>query len=206
MIVRLLLLSNSGRPFLAWCRPLIAEFLAGESRAPAVPSTHAGAPPARERRAGATTVAFVTAATLGDERSYWQRARDALEPSPPEGIGATVLHCAWRTDPLVTLDAADAVFVGGGNTYALLKRLREAKLLEPIRERVRAGMPYIGSSAGSNVARTSSPRTTGTSSRSTPSRRSASCRSTSTPTTSRRIPRWRRTARPATSGSPSTTP
>jgi dipeptidase E len=117
-----------------------------------VPSTHAGAPPARERRAGATTVAFVTAATLGDERSYWQRARDALEPSPPEGIGATVLHCAWRTDPLVTLDAADAVFVGGGNTYALLKRLREAKLLEPIRERVRAGMPYIGSSAGSNVA------------------------------------------------------
>jgi dipeptidase E len=46
----------------------------------------------------------------------------------------------------------DALFVGGGNTYALLKRLREAKLLEPIRARVRAGMPYVGSSAGSNVA------------------------------------------------------
>src|SRR5581483_1942049 len=46
----------------------------------------------------------------------------------------------------------DAVFLGGGNTYALLQRLRRAELLEPIRRRVRAVMPYIGSSAGSNVA------------------------------------------------------
>jgi dipeptidase E len=44
------------------------------------------------------------------------------------------------------------VFVGGGNTYALLKRLREGQLLEPIRARVQAGMPYIGSSAGANLA------------------------------------------------------
>ena len=55
-------------------------------------------------------------------------------------------------DPLATLEGADALFAGGGNTYALLKRLREAGLLEPIRARVRADLPYIGSSAGSNVA------------------------------------------------------
>jgi dipeptidase E len=50
------------------------------------------------------------------------------------------------------LSRVDAVFIGGGNTYALLRRLRQAGLVEPLRERARAGLPYIGSSAGSNVA------------------------------------------------------
>ena len=50
------------------------------------------------------------------------------------------------------LARAEALFMGGGNTYALLKRLRESGLLSVIRERVMAGMPYLGASAGSNVA------------------------------------------------------
>jgi dipeptidase E len=50
------------------------------------------------------------------------------------------------------LAAAEALFMGGGNTYALLQRLRGAGLLEAIRARVAAGMPYAGASAGSNVA------------------------------------------------------
>jgi dipeptidase E len=49
------------------------------------------------------------------------------------------------------LDRADALFVGGGNTFRLLKTLYDRDLLEPIRERVRGGMPYIGSSAGTNI-------------------------------------------------------
>ena len=50
------------------------------------------------------------------------------------------------------IEQTDAIFIGGGNTFRLLKALQDLKLLEPIRHRVRSGARYIGSSAGSNVA------------------------------------------------------
>src|SRR5262249_34145352 len=122
---------NSGKPFLEHCKPEITSFLQAR---------------------GAHRLAFVTAASLDDEVAYWQRARDALEPPPPEGSGVEGLHLPWDHGPQATLDRPDPVFIGGGNTYALLKRLREAGLLDAIRARVRAGALYLGSSAGANVA------------------------------------------------------
>ncbi len=56
------------------------------------------------------------------------------------------------TDPKQAIYETDAVFIGGGNTFRLLKALYDFDLPGPIRERVNLGMPYIGSSAGSNVA------------------------------------------------------
>ncbi len=101
---------------------------------------------------GHRRVAFVTAASLHDESAYFARVQSLLGGQPPEGAGLELLHLRWNERPLDTLGRAEALFMGGGNTYALLKRLREAGLLPAIRARVEAGMPYVGASAGSNVA------------------------------------------------------
>lgn len=47
---------------------------------------------------------------------------------------------------------AEAIVVGGGNSFALLKTMQDNGIIAPIRERVEAGVPYIGWSAGSNMA------------------------------------------------------
>jgi dipeptidase E len=47
---------------------------------------------------------------------------------------------------------AEAVFTGGGNTFRLLKTLQDGGFLPLLRARALAGMPYIGSSAGTNIA------------------------------------------------------
>jgi dipeptidase E len=101
---------------------------------------------------GLRRVALVSAASMYDEAVYFERLKAFLTPPPPEGAGLELLHLRWNDRPLETLARAEALFMGGGNTYALLKRLREAGLLPAIRERVLAGMPYLGASAGSNVA------------------------------------------------------
>jgi dipeptidase E len=53
---------------------------------------------------------------------------------------------------LAALDDAEAIFVGGGNTFRLLKELQDRDLIEPVRRRVEQGTPYVGASAGSIVA------------------------------------------------------
>jgi dipeptidase E len=69
-----------------------------------------------------------------------------------EGIGYQVASVADATDPRAAVEHAEAVVVGGGNTFQLLARCGETGILPGIRARVREGMPYIGWSAGSNLA------------------------------------------------------
>lgn len=55
-------------------------------------------------------------------------------------------------NPKETIDNAEAVFIGGGNSFVLLNGLYKAKIIDSIRKKVSDGMPYIGTSAGSNIA------------------------------------------------------
>jgi len=50
------------------------------------------------------------------------------------------------------VESAEALFVGGGNTFRLLRTLQIARLLGPLRRRALAGVPYLGASAGINLA------------------------------------------------------
>ena len=67
-------------------------------------------------------------------------------------MGCTVSSIHTMNDPAGAVLDARALFVGGGNTFRLLDGLVRHALIEPIRKRVFQGMPYIGSSAGTNVA------------------------------------------------------
>jgi len=80
--------------------------------------------------------------------AYTARVQEALATLPVEIEG---IHRA--ADAHAALDAAELILVGGGNTFALLKECRERGLLPRIATRVREQqVPYIGWSAGSNLA------------------------------------------------------
>jgi dipeptidase E len=84
---------------------------------------------------------------LHDRDKYAAQARDRFAKM---GYELNSIHTS--KNPVEAVRETDAMFIGGGNTFRLLKALYDNDLLDPIRERVRRGMPYIGSSAGSNVA------------------------------------------------------
>jgi dipeptidase E len=55
-------------------------------------------------------------------------------------------------DPIKAVEEAEAIVVGGGNTFHLTKMMQEQGLIEAIRNKVLSGTPYVGWSAGSNMA------------------------------------------------------
>ena len=100
----------------------------------------------RDFLGAAKRVLFVPFA-LYDRDAYATTARERFRKM---GYEMTSVHNA--VDGTQALAETEAIFVGGGNTFRLLRTLYDRNLLGPIRQRVAEGMPYIGSSAGSNVA------------------------------------------------------
>ncbi len=84
---------------------------------------------------------------LHDRDAYAARVRKRFADL---GYQVDSLHDA--DNPRGAAAGAEAIFVGGGNTFRLLKALYDLQLLDAIRENVARGTRYMGSSAGSNIA------------------------------------------------------
>jgi dipeptidase E len=84
---------------------------------------------------------------LHDRDAYASMAQERFQKM---GFGLQSMHTVANAQQAV--NDAEAVFIGGGNTFRLLKALYDSDVLGTIRQRVAEGMPYIGSSAGANVA------------------------------------------------------
>jgi dipeptidase E len=103
-------------------------------------------PAVRARLGPVRRLLFVPFA-LHDRAGYAEKARARFAS---EGIQVDAL--TTDEDGRRALESAEAVFVGGGNTFRLLKALQDSALLDPLRARARAGVPYLGASAGINIA------------------------------------------------------
>ena len=124
--MRLLLLSNSANfesGYLDHAMPALREFLGPVGRLVFVPFALAD-----------------HAAYVAKPRERFQREGIDVVGLTPDAAGAALL------------ESAEAVFVGGGNTFRLLGRLQRSGLLEVLRRRVRDGLPYLGASAGTNIS------------------------------------------------------
>lgn len=78
---------------------------------------------------------------------YEQKVNDRFAELGHSVVG--IHHCS---DPKKAVKEAEAIVVGGGNTWQLVRMLHDQGLMQLIREKVLDGIPYIGWSAGSNVA------------------------------------------------------
>lgn len=69
-----------------------------------------------------------------------------------ENAGLKIRGIEEFDNPIEAIENCDGIFTGGGNTFLLLKSLYEKGLISPIQQKVKAGLRYMGTSAGSNVA------------------------------------------------------
>ncbi|MGD8327983.1 MAG: dipeptidase PepE [Acidobacteriota bacterium] len=125
---KILLMSNStmhGGAYLEWPRRWVEEHLGGRE---------------------ALFIPYARPSGVSHDE-YTEATRAALAP-----VGSKVSGIHRHEDPVAAVEQADAVFAGGGNTFVLLRDLYAHGLLEPLQARIAAGMPYMGASAGSNIA------------------------------------------------------
>jgi dipeptidase E len=128
--MKLLLLSNStnpGEPYLGYPKQDIKKFLTGHNL---------------------DSIVFIPYAAI---RFSYDEYESKVNNSLSE-VGITVKGIHHFPDPVKAIENATAIFVGGGNTWKLTRMLHDNNLMPVIRDRVKTGTPYIGWSAGSNVA------------------------------------------------------
>jgi len=98
--------------------------------------------------AGVEEVAFVPYAAV----TFSYEAYEAKVAARFEQIGVRVRSVHGQSDPREAIRQAQAICVGGGNTFALAKKMQEQGLVREIADKIASGTPYVGWSAGSNVA------------------------------------------------------
>ena len=128
-IMRLLLISNStmpGEPYLDYPKYEIQKFLG-------------------KKQINALFIPFAAVTFSFDQ--YVDKVNERFHE-----IGHSVTGIHTISDPVRAVHRAEAIVVGGGNTWQLVRLLNDHHLMAPIRERVYSGIPYIGWSAGANVA------------------------------------------------------
>ena len=134
---RLLLISNStnaGEEYLGWPREYISDFLEGT---------------------GVKRILFIPYAGVGLSEESLEKSFDVYEErvnSVYQKLGYEIYSIHKETDPVKAVMEAEAIAVGGGNTFHLVYMMHKMKIMEPIRNRVKNGMHFMGWSAGSNVA------------------------------------------------------
>lgn len=128
-IMRLLLISNStmaGEPYLDYPKYAIKEFLGTQIK---------------------KTLFIPFAGVTFSYDEYVAKVQQRFSE-----IGYEVDGIHNYSDMTEAVKKAEAIVVGGGNTFHLLKTMQENNLLEAIRKRILEGVPFVGWSAGSNVA------------------------------------------------------
>ena len=126
--MNLLLLSNStnyGEPYMKWCSSIISNFVNDNP-----------------------SVVFIPYAAVGfSYNDYTDKVNQALS-----SYNIKVHNLDDFDDKIQALQDATAIFVGGGNTFHLLKSLQKLNLINTIQKLVSNGLTYVGWSAGSNIA------------------------------------------------------
>lgn len=128
--MNLLLISNStnpGEPYLDWCQNEIKSYCENHK---------------------VSKVLFIPFA--GVSFSYDEYEQKVKNVFARHGLELYSIH--KEKDPLKAVREAEAIAVGGGNTFHLVREMQKLGLMKAISERVHQGVPYMGWSAGSNVA------------------------------------------------------
>lgn len=134
---RLLLISNStnfGEEYLGWPRPYISDFL---------------------KDTGVRRILFIPYAGVGLSTESLEKSFDLYEArvqSVFSQLGFEIYSIHKERNPVVAVKQAEAIAVGGGNTFYLVYMLHELNLMGEIQQQVLNGTHFMGWSAGANVA------------------------------------------------------